>query len=120
MVIGGAAGIILGVIAVLGVSDLAAAIGEAASFSLLMLAAILVWASGVAGLIAGIVGIKNAVDPEKVLACIVFGSLTMAFSALGNFLSVTGGSGFNAGSLIIGLLLPVLYLIGAFWKKNAS
>lgn len=120
MILGGAAGIVGGVIAVLGAGVLAAALGDAASFGLLMLSSIVVWASGVAGLVAGVIGVQNAAKPGKVMACIVFGALTAALSVLGNILAVAGGGSFSVGSIITGMLFPVLYLIGAFQSKSAD
>lgn len=114
MVLGGAAGIIVGVIAILGASVIAAARGDAASFGLLMVAAIVLWASGVSGLIAGITGMKNAAKPGRAMSCIVFGLLTVALSVLGNILAVAGGGSYNVGNLVTGHFLPALYLIGAF------
>ena len=67
MIIGGSIGIILGIIAVLGVGALAIALGSEASLGLLMFAAILTLVSAVVSLIAGIVGVKNA-------ACLLYTS----------------------------------------------
>lgn len=114
MIIGGTGGIIVGVSAVLGASALAAEIGNAANFGLLMFASIVAWASGVTGLIAGATGIKNAAKPEKTMAGIVFGILTVTLSILGSILNAAGGGSFSVVNLITGLVLPVLYLIGAF------
>ncbi len=120
MIIGGSIGIILGIIAVLGVGALAIALGSEASLGLLMFAAILTLVSAVVSLIAGIVGVKNAAKPEKAGLCIVFGVLTAVLAVLGNILSVAGGGAFSTMGLVTGLLLPVLYLIGAFQNKNAA
>lgn len=120
MIIGGVVGIISGVIAVLGAGVLAETMGDSASFGLLMFAAILMWASGTTGLITGITGARKAVKPEKVMVCIVFGSLTVVLTALGNILSVAGGGSLNVVGLIIGLVLPVLYLFSVFQSKGGA
>ncbi|MDL2218242.1 hypothetical protein LJC27_06245 [Christensenellaceae bacterium OttesenSCG-928-M15] len=112
MILGGATGMALGVAAVLGAGALAAALGSAANFGLLMVASIATWAGGVAGLIAGIIGVKSAVKTEKGIGCIVFGVLTAMFSAMGSILAVVGGGSFSMMNLLAGVLLPVLYLIG--------
>ncbi len=118
MIIGGGLGLILGIIAVLGVGLLAAALGAEAALGLLTFAAILALVGSVVSLVAGIIGVANAAKPEKATVCIVFGILAAVLSVLGNVLTVAGGGNFSAMSLIIGLVLPVLYLIGAFQNKK--
>lgn len=120
MILGGAAGIIAGVIAVLGAGVLAAALGEAASFALLMAASIAAWAAGVTGLIAGLCGVQNAVKPENKMTCVVFGILTVALSAMGSVLALSGGGNLRVMNLIAGLMLPVLYLLGALRRKGSD
>ena len=117
MIISGGLSIILGIIAVLGVGVLAAALGSEANMGLLMLSSILVLVSGVASLIAGILGVKNAAKPEKAQICIVFGFITAILAVLGNVLNIAGGNSFDVFGLVIGLVVPVLYLIGAFQNK---
>ena len=114
MIIGGIIGIIVGIIAVLGVGVLAAL---GASSGLLTFSAILLIVGAIVQLIAGIVGAKNAAKPENAQKCIVFGVLVIALSVLGNILGLVAGGSFNFVSLLSGLLLPVLYLVGAFQNK---
>ena len=71
-------------------------------------------------LVAGILGVKNAAKPEKAMVCIVFGILTAALSVLGNVLTVAGGGNFSIPNLLLGLVIPVLYLIGAFQNKQRA
>lgn len=119
MIIGGGISIILGIIAVLGVSLIVAALGaEEAALGLLTFAAILALLGAIVSLVAGILGVANAAKPEKATVCIVFGILTAVFSVLGNVLTAAGGGSFSAVNLILGLVLPVLYLIGAFQNKK--
>jgi len=117
MIIGGIISIILGVIAVLGVG-LLAALG--ANSGLLTFGAILVLVGGVVSLIAGIAGVKNAAKPEKEQTCITLGILTAIISVLGNVLGIAAGGGFDIAGFITGLLLPALYLIGAFQNKKLA
>ena len=70
-------------------------------------------------LIAGIVGVKNCKNPEKAGICIVWGVLVAVLYIISTILSSVGGGEFNIVSLLIGLVLPVLYIIGAFKNKNA-
>lgn len=121
MIIGGGLGIIFGIIAVLGVSvavEFINGLGGDANLGLLMFAAILTLISAIVSLAAGIVGVVNAAKPEKAIVCIVFGILTAALSVLGNILTTAGGGSFSVLNLMIGLVLPVLYLIGAFQNKK--
>jgi len=117
MIIGGVLGFIVGIIAVLGVAVLAAA---GASSGLLTVASLLVVVSSVVSFIAGIVGVANAARPEKAQTCIVFGILVVALSILGNILTVVAGGKFSVPSLFTGLVIPVLYLIGAFQNKSRA
>ena len=120
MIISGGISIIVSIIAVLGVGVLAAALGGDGSLTLLMLAAVLALISAVISLVAGILGVKNAAKPEKAMVCIVFGILTAVLSVLGNVLTVAGGGSFSIPGLLLGLVIPVLYLIGAFQNKQRA
>lgn len=120
MIIGGVLSIIISILAVIGASALAAALGSEAIMGLLVVASILCLVSGVVSLIAGIVGAKNANKPEKAMTCIIFGILTVLLSVLGSILSVVGGGQINVVGLITGLIVPVLYLIGAFQNKKRA
>ena len=120
MIISGGISIIVSIVAVLGVGVLAAALGGDGSLTLLMLAAVLALVSAGISLVAGILGVKNAVKPEKAMVCIVFGILTAALSVLGNVLTVAGGGNFSIPNLLLGLVIPVLYLIGAFQNKQRA
>ena len=120
MIIFGALGMIFGLIAVIGVGALAALLGADANVGLLTVAAILYLIGTIITFIAGIVGVKNAAKPEKAQTCIIFGILAAAFSVLGNILTMVGGGSFNAFGLLSGLVIPVLYLIGAFQNKKLA
>ena len=120
MIISGGISIIVSIVAVLGVGVLAAALGGDGSLTLLMLAAVLALVSAGISLVAGILGVKNAAKPEKAMVCIVFGIMTAALSVLGNVLTVAGGGNFSIPNLLLGLVIPVLYLIGAFQNKQRA
>lgn len=102
----------------LGVGVLALALGNEAKMGLLMMGSLLVLVSAIVSLIAGIIGVKSAAIPEKAGTCIKFGILTGVFAVLGSSLSTLGGKSFNFLSLLIGLVIPALYLIGAFQNKS--
>ena len=120
MIIGGVFTIIFSILAVIGVGALAASLGAEVDMGLVMVSAILGLISGIVSFIAGIMGTKNANKPEKAMTCIVFGGLTVLLSVLGSILNVVAGSQFSVVGLITGLLVPALYLIGAFQNKKSA
>lgn len=118
MIIGAAFGIIGGIIAMIGVGALAAVLETSAVG--LMLASVLVLASAVFQLIAGIMGVKNCGKPEKAQTCLVMGIIVAILSVAGNVISNVLGSDFNAFNYATGLVIPVLYIIGAAKNKETA
>mgnify|MGYP004507718709 CR=1 FL=1 len=118
MIIGGAFGIIGGIVAVIGAGALAAVLETSAGG--LMLASTLILASAVFQLIAGIMGVKNCDKPEKAQSCIVIGVIVAILSVAGNVISNVLGSDFNIINYAAGLIVPVLYIIGAAKNKEPA
>ena len=118
MIIGGAFGIIGGIVAMIGAGALAAILETSAGG--LMLASALILASAVFQLIAGIMGVKNCDKPEKAQSCIVIGVIVAILSVAGNVISNVLGSDFNIINYATGLIIPVLYIIGAVKNKEAA
>ena len=118
MIIGAAFGIIGGIIAMIGVGALAAVLETSAGG--LMLASALILASAVFQLIAGIMGVKNCDKPEKAQSCLVMGVIVAILSVAGNIISNVLGSSFNILSYATGLIIPVLYIIGAVKNKEPA
>ena len=118
MIIGGAFGIIGGIVAMIGAGALAAVLETSAGG--LMLASALILASAVFQLIAGIMGVKNCDKPEKAQSCIVIGVIVAILSVAGNVISNVLGSDFNIINYATGLIIPVLYIIGAVKNKEAA
>ena len=118
MIIGGAFGIIGGIVAMIGAGALAAVLETSAGG--LMLASALILASAVFQLIAGIMGVKNCDKPEKAQSCPVMGVLVAILSVAGNIISNVLGSSFNILSYATGLIIPVLYIIGAVKNKEPA
>ena len=118
MIIGGAFGIIGGIVAMIGAGALAAVL-ETSSGGL-MLASALILASAVFQLIAGIMGVKNCDKPEKAQSCLVMGVIVAILSVAGNIISNVLGSSFNILSYATGLVIPVLYIIGAVKNKELA
>ena len=118
MIIGGAFGIIGGIVAVIGAGALAAVLETSAGG--LMLASALILASAVFQLIAGIMGVKNCDKPEKAQSCLVMGVIVAILSVAGNVISNVLGSDFNIINYATGLIIPVLYIIGAVKNKESA
>ena len=118
MIIGGAFGIIGGIVAMIGAGALAAILETSAGG--LMLASALILASAVFQLIAGIMGVKNCDKPEKAQSCIVIGVIVAILSVAGNVISNVLGSDFNIINYATGLIIPVLYIIGAVKNKESA
>ena len=116
MIIGGAFGIIGGIVAIIGAGALAAVLETSAGG--LMLASVLILASAVFQLIAGIMGVKNCDKPEKAQSCLVMGVIVAILSVAGNVISNILGSSFNILSYATGLIIPILYIIGAVKNKE--
>ena len=118
MIIGGAFGIIGGIVAMIGSGALAAVLETSAGG--LMLASALILASAVFQLVAGIMGVKNCDKPEKAQSCIVIGVIVAILSVAGNVISNVLGSDFNIINYVAGLIIPVLYIIGAVKNKEPA
>lgn len=117
MIIGGGISIIMGIIAALGVAALAY-IADGDSLALLYASAVLMLISAVAELVAGIIGVVNCKKPEKAVVCIAWGIIVAVLSVVGTILNSVGGGTFSVFSLLLGLVLPVLYIIGAVFNKK--
>ena len=116
MIIGGAFGIIGGIVAMIGAGALAAVLETSAGG--LMLASALILASAVFQLIAGIMGVKNCEKPEKAQSCLIMGVIVAILSVAGNVISNVLGSQFSIINYATGLIIPVLYIIGAAKNKE--
>ena len=118
MIIGGAVSIILSIIAALGIAALAYISDGTVSSALLYASVILMIVSAVAELVAGIIGVANCKKPEKAGSCNVWGIIVAVLSVAGTVLNSVDGGSFSAFSLILGLVLPALYIIGAAFNKK--
>lgn len=120
MIIGGALSTILGIVAVLGVAALAYIASAQTEAGMLYASTILLLISGVVELIAGIIGVINAEKPQKAKACIVWGALVAILSVASTILGVVGGGDFSVSGLVLGLVLPVIYIIGAVKNMQSA
>ena len=115
MIIGGGISLIVAIVALLGIAALAAL---GASSGMLYAAGALTLISAVAELVAGIIGVVNAKRAEKAGLCMAWGIIVAVLCVAGCILTVVGGSAFPWFSLILGLVLPVLFIIGAAKNKQ--
>ena len=115
MIIGGGISLIVAIVALLGIAALAVL---GASSGMLYAAGALTLISAVAELVAGIIGVVNAKRAEKAGLCMAWGIIVAVLCVAGCILTVVGGSAFPWFSLILGLVLPVLFIIGAAKNKQ--
>lgn len=115
MIIGGGISLIVAIAALLGIAALAVL---GASSGILYAAGVLTLVSAVAELVAGIIGVVNAKRSEKAGLCMAWGVIVAVLCVAGCVLTAVGGSDFPVFSLILGLVLPVLFIIGAAKNKQ--
>lgn len=118
MIIGGGISIIVSIIAALGVAALAYITDGEASSTMLYASVALMIVSAAAQLVAGILGVVNCKKPENAGLCIAWGVIVAALCIAGTILNSVGGGDFSVFSLLLGLVLPVLYIIGAVFNKR--
>ena len=118
MIIGGIIAAIAGVIAILGVSALAALSGSAEGTGLLYASSILVTVASVIQFIAGIKGIGACSAPQKAASCVKWGIIIAILAIIS--IIIVGGGQFSITSLVLNLLLPGLYVYGAMQMKGAA
>lgn len=118
MIIGGALGAIISIIAIIGSLALLALAGS--DVMLIFVASILAFVGTLVTLLAGIAGVKNAANPAKAGVCITYGIITIALSLFSSVLSVIGGGSLFSTTTFTGLILPALYLVGAYQNKSKA
>lgn len=118
MIIGGGISIILSIIAVLGVAALVYISDGEASSAMLYASVALMVVSAVAQLVAGIIGVVNCKKPEKAGVCMAWGIIVAVLCIAGTILNSAGGGSFSILSLVLGLVLPILYIIVAVFNKK--
>ena len=119
MIIFGSIAIILGIVAIAGIAALAYISDGELSSGLLYTAGIFTLVSAVAEFVTGIIGVKNCKRPEKAGVCIGWGVVVIIMDIIGSILTVVGGSSFPVFSFLLGLVIPVLFIIGAVKNKSA-
>lgn len=116
MIIFGSIALIIAIVALLGLGVLEA---MGAPMGLLWASGIIALLGAVAEFVAGIIGVVNWNKPNKANTCIVWGIAVAAMCVISNIFTLIGyPENFNLFSLLTGLVIPVLYLIGAFKNKK--
>ncbi len=117
MIIGGGLSLILGIVSLLGLAVLASLLDD---YGLWVFAAVLALVGVIIELVTGIVGCVNCKKPEKATVCLVWGIIVAVINVVSEILSVVAGGEFSVVSLILGLVLPVLFIIGAVLNKKQA
>ena len=118
MIIFGGIGIVMGIMAVGAVGLLAAVSDGEIGSTLLTVSSILLLVSAVMELVAGILGVCFCKRPEKAGVCMAFGIIVALLTIAGAVLTVVGGDSFPVVSTLIGLVCPILFIIGAARNKK--
>lgn len=120
MIIAAAFSIIVGV-SLAGISALAAGLGAASGLKFTFWAALfLTLVGGICQLIAGIKGIKHSKRSEKAGKLIAWGVIVAVFSILSIVLDLSNGGDFSIVSVVTGVAVPALYIIGAVLNAKAD
>lgn len=116
MIIFGSIALITSIVAMLGLGVIEAL---GVSTGLLWVSGIISLVGAVAEFVAGIIGVVNWNKPEKANTCIGWGVAVAAMCVISNVFTLIGyAENFSVISLVCGLVIPVLYLIGAFKNKK--
>ena len=90
------------------------------AMGLLWVGTILLIAGSVFEIIAGVKGKNNWNNPAQAQTLLIFGIICAVLSVAGNVFFASGGAGVQVVTIITGLVLPVLYIIGAVQLKNQA
>ena len=127
MIIGGSFGLLFGIVILLfGVLLGIAAIhnpgpGVTQVVGLVEAGVVLALVGTLIQFIAGIVGSKNANNPEKAKLCIILGIINAVLVLTSLIFDYIGGgvhNFYNVFLVLFGLIVPTLYLVGAFQLKS--
>lgn len=104
-----------------GISALAAGLGAASGLKFSFWAALfLTLVGGICQLIAGIKGIKHSKRSEKAGKLIAWGVIVAVFSILSIVLDLSNGGDFSIVSVVTGVAVPALYILGAALNAKAD
>ena len=119
LIVFSAIGIVIYLLALIGASAASAAYGILAGrfMAVITIGAIFGLIGCALNMVAGILGVKNCAVPAKAQSCFILGVIMIAVQVLVMILNISSGS-FNFLTTLIGLVLPVLYLVGAVQNKS--
>ena len=89
---------------------------------IITIAAVVGLVSALITLVAGVLGVKNHANPEKATVCIVLGIIILV-STISETVLTIAGENFDALNIIfavLGLVIPILYVVGAFQLKGMA
>lgn len=75
---------------------------------------------GVLGLVSGVLGVKWCARADKAHPLFVLGIVLVALSALPLILAIVTESGADVTVSTLGLVLPILYAVGAYQNKQSA
>ena len=120
MIIAAVFSIIAGVL-VGGLGVLAAGLGAESGLTFPYWAALfLTLVGGICQMIAGIKGIKHSKRSEKAGKLIAWGVIVAVFSILSIVLDLSNGGDFSIVSVVTGVAVPALYILGAALNAKAD
>lgn len=76
--------------------------------------------AGIFQLVAGILGVKKSGVPNSAKPCLIIGVIIIALNVISTIVGVVSGGDFSIVSFATGLILPVLYTVGAYQNMNAN
>lgn len=114
--------IFCGLVAIVGGAALGVAMGGDVAVGLGVVAAVLGLVAilgSVFGLVVGILGVKWCNRPDKAGVLFVLGIVLVVLAALQLLAAFSGDGSTSVVSALIGLVLPVLYTVGAWQNKQS-
>lgn len=91
-----------------------------AVMGLLWVGVIILVAGSVLEIIAGVKGKNNWNNPPQAQSLMILGIVCAVISVIGNILFAASGAGMQIVSILAGLVLPILYIIGTVQLKNQA
>ena len=122
MIIGGALGALAGIVAIALAAGYAALAFEIdpGTAGLLFGGAILIIVAAIVEIIAGVMGLKACKAGKGAAKCFVWGIIVAVLTVISIILSIAGGSEVNIINILLNLVVPVLYIVGAVQMKNSG
>lgn len=118
MIVFGGIALVLSILAAVAVAAVAFLSEGLLTTNLLYASTALMVASAVAELVTGILGVANCKKPEKAGVCIAWGAIVAVLCVAGTVLNLVANGEFKIFSLAVGLVLPVLFIIGGVKNKK--